>query len=73
MKNRTYKQVLVSNKPLVNGKALQGSFLVPITQDVDMMAVLTASGQILDAVQRSEVYEYLSDLIGIEHGRHPRG
>jgi hypothetical protein len=38
-----------------------------------MMAVLTASGQILDAVQRSEVYEYLSDLIGIEHGRHPRG
>ena len=36
-----------------------------------MMAVLTAGGQILDAVQRSKVYEYLSDLIGIEHGETP--
>jgi hypothetical protein len=71
MKDRTYQQVLVSNKPLVNGKVLAGSRLVPITQDVDMMAVLTASGQILDAVQRSKVYEYLSDLIGIEHGETP--
>ena len=71
MKGRTYKQVLVSNKPLVNGKALAGSRLVPITQDIDMMAVLTAGGQILDAVQRSKVYEYLSDLIGIEHGETP--
>jgi hypothetical protein len=71
MKDRTYQQVLVSNKPLVNGKALAGSRLVPITQDIDMMAVLTAGGQILDAVQRSKVYEYLSDLIGIEHGETP--
>lgn len=71
MEGRTYQQVLVSNKPLVNGKALAGSRLVPITQDIDMMAVLTASGQILDAVQRSKVYEYLSDLIGIEHGETP--
>ena len=71
MKDRTYQQVLVSNKPLVNGKALAGTRLVPITQDVDMMAILTASGQILDAVQRSKVYEYLSDLIGIEHGETP--
>jgi len=36
-----------------------------------MMAVLTASGEILDALQRSKVYEYLSDLIGIEHGETP--
>jgi hypothetical protein len=71
MKDRTYQQVLVSNKPLVNGKALAGTRLVPITQDIDMMAVLTASGEILDAVQRSKVYEYLSDLIGIEHGETP--
>jgi hypothetical protein len=71
MKDRTYQQVLVSNKPLVNGKALAGTRLVPITQDIDMMAVLTAGGQILDALQRSKVYEYLSDLIGIEHGETP--
>lgn len=71
MKDRAYQQVLVSNKPLVNGKALAGTRLVPITQDVDMMAVLTASGQILDALQRSKVYEYRSDLIGIEHGETP--
>ena len=35
------------------------------------VGVVIASGEILDAVQRSKVYEYLSDLIGIEHGETP--
>jgi hypothetical protein len=71
MKGRQYDQVLVGNKPLVNGKAASGTRLVPVTQDVDAMAILTPSGEILDAAQRSKVYEYLSDLIGIEHGETP--
>lgn len=71
MKDRTYQQITVGNKPLVNGKAVPGTRLVPVTQDVDMMAILTPNGNILDAAQRAKVYEYLSDIIGIEHGETP--
>jgi hypothetical protein len=70
-KGRVYEQVLVTNRAYVNGKPAIGSRLVPITQDVDAMAILTPSGEILSAVQRADVYEYLANLIGIEHGETP--
>lgn len=70
-KYRTYQQVNVGNKPLVNGKIAIGTRLVPETQDVDMMAILTPFGEILNAELRAKVYEYLSNLIGIEHGETP--
>jgi len=68
---RTYEQVRVGNKPLANGKLVPGTQLVPVTQDVDMMAILTASGEIVSAELRSKFYEYLANLIGIEHGETP--
>ena len=71
MKNRTYQQVRVGNKPLAKGKFVAGTLLVPVTQDVDMMAILTASGEIVSAELRSKFYEYLANLIGIEHGETP--
>ena len=71
MKGRTYDQVLVGNKPLSGGKKVNGTRLVPVTQDVDMMAILTASGEILSPELRAKYYEYLSNLIGIEHGETP--
>jgi hypothetical protein len=70
-KDRTYQQVLVSNKPLEGGVLPKGSLMVPVTQDVDMMAILTADGQILSAQLRAEAYEYLSNILGIQHGETP--
>jgi len=71
MKNRTYEQVRVGNKPMVRGKSVVGTLLVPVTQDVDLMAILTASGEIVSAELRAKYYEFLSNLIGIEHGETP--
>ena len=72
MGTRKYEQVLVGNKPLdAAGKRVAGTRLVPITQDVDMMAILTAQGDIVAANLRAKYYEYLSNLIGIEHGETP--
>jgi hypothetical protein len=62
---RTYEQVLVGDKPGLKGH------LVPVTQDVDMMAALGANGSILSAEQRTKVYLYLSDVLGIEHPETP--
>jgi hypothetical protein len=64
---RTYQQVLVGNKP---GGAGIGR-LVPVTQDVDLMAVTSANGEILNADQRLAAYVHLSDIIGIEHPETP--
>jgi hypothetical protein len=64
---RTYQQVLVSNKA---GGAGIGR-LVQVTQDVDLMAVTAANGEILSAAQRLSAYLHLSDIIGIEHPETP--
>jgi hypothetical protein len=64
---RTYQQVLVSNK--VGGSGI--GRLVQITQDVDLMAVTAANGEILSAAQRLSAYLHLSDIIGIEHPETP--
>ena len=81
MKGRTYEQVRVGNKPMVGGKSVAGTLLVPVTQDVDMMAILTASGEIVSAELRAKYYEFLSNLIGtrrdavvgLERGAHLPG
>jgi hypothetical protein len=64
---RTYEQVLVGNKPGLGSHAR----LVPITQDVDVMAILSADGSILSAAERVDAYIHLSDILGIEHGETP--
>jgi hypothetical protein len=64
---RTYQQVLVSNK--VGGAGI--GRLVQVTQDVDLMAVTAANGEILSAAQRLSAYIHLSDIIGIEHPETP--
>jgi hypothetical protein len=64
---RTYQQVLVGNKP--GGRGI--GRLVPVTQDVDLMAVLSANGEILSAADRLNAYVHLSDIIGIEHPETP--
>ena len=64
---RTYEQVLVGNKPGY-GKKIR---LVPVTQDVDLMAILSADGSILDKAERVAAYIHLSDILGIEHGETP--
>jgi hypothetical protein len=53
--------VLVGDKPGLAGR------LVPVTQDVDVAAILSDNSEIASAVIRTKVYEYLSDKLGIEH------
>lgn len=62
---RYYAKVLVGQKP---GKLAR---LVPITQDVDMMALLQPNGALLPADLRAKAYAYLSNILGIEHGETP--
>jgi len=64
---RTYQEVLVGNKPGVNPLTR----LVPITQDVDLMALLRSDGSIMDVAERVAAYIHLSDILGIEHGETP--
>jgi len=64
-KDRTYEQILVGNKPDNAGR------LVPVTQDVDLMAILSANGSILSASERTQAYIHLSDVLGIEHPETP--
>jgi hypothetical protein len=58
---RVYKEVLVGNEPAMGGQ------LVSVTQDVDVAAILSSNGDILSAAMRTKIYEYLSDVLGIEH------
>ena len=62
---RFYAKVLVGEKP---GKIAR---LVPITQDVDMMALLASNGSLLAPELRAKAYSYLSNILGIEHGETP--
>jgi len=65
--SRVYQEVLVGNKPGLNPHTR----LVPITQDVDLMAILSSDGSILDVAERVIAYIHLSDILGIEHGETP--
>lgn len=38
-----------------------------VTQDVDLAALLSSRGDFLSAAVRAKLYEYLSDVLGIEH------
>ena len=60
-KPRIYQQVLVGNRPGRIGA------LVGVTQDVDIAAILEKTNTISSALKRTKFYEYLSDVIGIEH------
>jgi len=64
---RTYRQVLVGNKTGV----AKNVRLVPISQDVDVMAILKASGEILPAEERAAAYTHLMDVIEMQHGETP--
>jgi hypothetical protein len=64
---RTYQEVLVGNKPGLNSHIKT----VPITQDVDLMALLKSDGSIMDVAERVAAYIHLSDILGIEHGETP--
>jgi hypothetical protein len=64
---RTYQEVLIGNKPGVNPLTR----LVPITQDVDLMALLKPDGSIMSIAERVDAYIHLSDILGIEHGETP--
>jgi hypothetical protein len=64
---RTYQQVLVGNKPGL-AKNIRP---VPITQDVDVMAILTASGEILSPELRAAAYTHLMDVLDMQHGETP--
>lgn len=66
-KDRTYQQILVGNKP--GGRGIGRP--VPVTQDVDLMAITAANGEILSAEDRLKAYIHLSDIIGIEHPETP--
>jgi hypothetical protein len=63
--SRFYAKVLVGEKP---GKIAR---LVPITQDVDMMALLASNGSLLAPELRAKAYSYLANILGIEHGETP--
>jgi len=63
--NRFYAKVLVGRSPGTLAR------LVPITQDVDMMALLSANGKLLAPELRAKAYAYLSNILGIEHGETP--
>jgi hypothetical protein len=65
--SRTYREVLVGNKP--GGRGI--GRLVPVTQDVDLMAITAANGEILSPAERLDAYIHLSDIIGIEHPETP--
>jgi hypothetical protein len=63
--DRYYAKVLVGQRA---GKVAR---LVPITQDVDMMALLSANGKLLAPELRAKAYAFLSNILGIEHGETP--
>jgi hypothetical protein len=60
-KGRYYKRFLVGQTTSPTAK------LVRITQDVDLVAILGGNGQILPAKLRAKVYEFLEDVLGIQH------
>jgi len=66
-KRRTYQEVLIGNKPGVHPLTR----LVPITQDVDLMALLKPDNAIMSVAERVDAYIHLSDILGIEHGETP--
>jgi hypothetical protein len=65
--DRTYQEVLVGAKPGLNPRIRA----VPITQDVDLMALLKSNGEIMSVAERVDAYIHLSDILGIEHGETP--
>jgi len=67
VKDRKYQQVLVGNKPGTT-KHIR---LVPVTQDVDVMAILKSDGSILDSKERAAAYIHLWDILDIQHGETP--
>lgn len=58
---RYYKRFMVGNKA---GKTAR---LVKVTQDVDLVAILGGDGSILAAKIRAKAYEYLENILGIQH------
>jgi hypothetical protein len=67
LKDRKYQQVLVGNKPGA-GKHIR---LVPVAQDVDVMAILKSDGTILSPEERAAAYIHLWDILDIQHGETP--
>ena len=59
--NRPYGRLMVGVKP---GDAAR---LARVTQDVDTVAVLGGNGQILSPAARVKAYEYLENILGIQH------
>ena len=58
---RYYKRFMVGNKAGKNAR------LVKVTQDVDLVAILGGDGSILAAKVRAKAYEYLENILGIQH------
>jgi hypothetical protein len=67
MKDRKYQQVLVGNRP-GTGRHVR---LVPVAQDVDVMAILKSDGSILSPEERAAAYIHLWDILDIQHGETP--
>lgn len=59
--SRYYKRFRVAKS------GAKGADLVAVTQDVDLVAVLAGNLTILPAALRAKAYEYLEDILGIEH------
>jgi Calx-beta domain-containing protein/FG-GAP repeat protein len=64
---RTYQQVLIGNQA-GTAKSIR---LVPISQDVDVMAILKADGEILSPDERAAAYTHLMDVLDMQHGETP--
>jgi hypothetical protein len=52
---------------MVGNKAGKAARLVKVTQDVDLVAVLGGDSSILAAKIRAKAYEYLENILGIQH------
>ena len=58
---RYYKRFKVGNKAGAKAR------LVSVTQDVDLVAILGGNGSILSPRLRAKAYEYLENILGIQH------
>jgi hypothetical protein len=52
---------------MVGNKAGKHARLVKVTQDLDLVALLGGDGSILPAKIRAKGYEYLENILGIQH------
>jgi hypothetical protein len=64
---RVYQRLLVGNKPGLSS----GIRLVPISQDVDVMAILKANGELLSPEERAAAYGHLMNVVDMQHGETP--